>query len=114
VLKVSESALVNTTTTTSRSYLYSSESHNYLGSSRSLTFAACTELGAYQAAQPEGKPSLLSRQIQPDYTQQWCTMAFPAGKYNSIPSNGPDLSYYNHYGDLNISAMNLALIDGGT
>ena len=59
-----------------------------------------------------GKPTLLSRQIQPDYTQRWCDWAFPPGKYNSIPANGPDLSYYNSYGDLNITAMNLALIDG--
>jgi hypothetical protein len=77
-----------------------------------LINVACTELGAYQQAQPVGTPSLLSRLIKPDYTQRWCDWAFPAGEYNSIPSGGPDLSYYNKYGDLNITAMNLALIDG--
>ncbi|ETN44465.1 uncharacterized protein HMPREF1541_10135 [Cyphellophora europaea CBS 101466] len=91
-----ESSLANTTTTTARAYLYST----------------CTELGAYQAAQPLGRPSLLSRQIQPDYTQRWCNWAFPPGRYNSIDPNGPNLTYYDSYGDLNITAMNLALIDG--
>jgi hypothetical protein len=49
--------------------------------------------------------------LQVDYTQQWCTWAFPAGIYNSIPST-PDLEAYNQYGGFNISADRLAFIDG--
>ena len=78
--------------------------------SRSYLYSTCTEQGAYQVAPPSG-PSLISRVLQVDYTQQWCTWAFPPGKYNSIPDT-PNLSYYDHYGDLNFSADRLALIDG--
>ena len=49
--------------------------------------------------------------LQVDYTQQWCTWAFPAGQFNSIPPT-PNLTYYNNYGDLNFSADRLAFIDG--
>lgn len=48
---------------------------------RSYLYTTCTENGAYQAAQPWGKKSLLSRVIQEDYTQQWCNWAFPPGQY---------------------------------
>ena len=78
--------------------------------SRSYLYSTCTEQGAYQVA-PASGPSLISRVLQINYTQQWCEWAFPPGKYNSIPST-PDLSYYNRYGDFNISADRLALIDG--
>lgn len=61
-------------------------------------------------AQPKG-PSLISRVLQVDYTQQWCNWAFPAGQYNSIPPT-PDFSWYSRYGDVNITAPRLALIDG--
>lgn len=73
---------------------------------------ACLEVGAYQQAQPEGIPSLISRVIQPSYTQQWCNWSFPPGKYNSIPTTGPNLTYWNQYGGFNISGERLALIDG--
>lgn len=72
---------------------------------------SCTEQGAYQVAPATG-PSLLGRSIQADYTQQWCTWAFPPGEFNSVPSTGPNLTWYNHYGDLNFTADRLALIDG--
>ncbi|KAI4159125.1 MAG: hypothetical protein L6R39_000424, partial [Caloplaca ligustica] len=77
---------------------------------RSYLYSTCTEQGAYQVAPPTG-PSLISRVLQVDYTQQWCTWAFPPGTYNSIPPT-PDLSSYNRYGGFNISAPRLALIDG--
>ena len=79
---------------------------------RSYLYSTCTEQGAYQVA-PASGPSLISRVLQVDYTQQWCEWAFPDGTYNSIPST-PNLSYYNNYGDFNISADRLALIDGNT
>ncbi|KAI4120722.1 MAG: hypothetical protein LQ338_006812 [Usnochroma carphineum] len=78
---------------------------------RSYLYSTCTEQGAYQVAPPTG-PSLISRVLQVDYTQQWCEWAFPKGEYNSIPRT-PDLSFYNHYGGFNFSADRLAFIDGG-
>jgi len=78
---------------------------------RSYLYSSCTESGVYQVAQPRG-PTLISRVLQVDYTQQWCTWAFPKGTYNSIPSTGPDLSYYNSYGGFGLSADRLAFIDG--
>ena len=61
---------------------------------------------------PSSGPALLSRVIQTDYTQQWCTWAFPEGQFNSVPSTGPNLTWYNNYGDFNFTADRLALIDG--
>jgi hypothetical protein len=84
---------------------------------RSYMYAACTEMGAYQFPQPYGTPSLLSRAIDLDYTQQWCTWAFPAGPLSpqAVPSpDGPNLTRYAKYGDFNLSAPKLALIDGGS
>ncbi|KAF2090941.1 extracelular serine carboxypeptidase-like protein [Saccharata proteae CBS 121410] len=81
--------------------------------SRSYLYTTCTEAGAYQVA-PKHGPSLISRVLQIDYTQQWCTWAFPAGTYNSIPST-PDISgNWNSYGGLNFSTDRLAFIDGNT
>ena len=77
--------------------------------SRSYLYSTCTEQGAYQVA-PSG-PSLISRVLQVNYTQQWCEWAFPKGNFNSIPAT-PNLNYYNRYGDFNISADRLAFIDG--
>ena len=77
---------------------------------RQYLYQTCTELGAYQVAPPSG-PSLISRQLQVNYTQQWCEWAFAPGKYNKIPST-PDLDQFNKYGNLNISAPRLAFIDG--
>ena len=56
-------------------------------------------------------PSLISRVLQLDYTQQWCEWAFPAGKYNTLPPT-PELEQYNKYGGWNLQAPHLALIDG--
>ncbi|KIW00140.1 uncharacterized protein PV09_08318 [Verruconis gallopava] len=78
--------------------------------SRSYLYETCNEEGAYQVASKSG-PSLILRVLQADYTQQWCTWAFPPGEYNRIPDS-PDLSYYRKYGDFNLSAPRLALIDG--
>jgi hypothetical protein len=67
--------------------------------------------------QPYGTPSLLSRAIDLDYTQQWCTWAFPPGPLSpqAVPSpDGPNLTWYNKYGDFNLSAPRLSLIDGGS
>ncbi|RDW60239.1 hypothetical protein BP5796_11845 [Coleophoma crateriformis] len=79
---------------------------------RSYLYSSCIEQGAYQAAPAYG-PSLISRVIQVDYTQQWCTWAFPAGKYNSIPPT-PDVSIYASYGSYNFSAERLAFVDGSS
>lgn len=56
--------------------------------SRSYLYSTCTEQGAYQVAPAHG-PSLISRVLQVDYTQQWCIWAFPPGRYNSIPAYVP-------------------------
>ena len=78
--------------------------------SRSYLYSTCTEQGAYQVAPPSG-PSLISRVLQVNYTQQWCEWAFPPGEYNFIPST-PNLEYYDVYGGFNFSADRLAFIDG--
>ena len=65
---------------------------------RSYLYSTCTESGTYQAA-PETGPSLLSRVVQLDYTQQWCNWGFPPGKYNSISPFGPNVTWYNQYSD---------------
>ena len=78
--------------------------------SRSYLYSTCTESGLYQAGVKHG-PSLLSRVLQADYTQQWCDWAFPPGKHNSIPKS-PELWRYNYYGGYNVSAPRLAHIDG--
>ncbi|KAF2502375.1 extracelular serine carboxypeptidase-like protein [Lophium mytilinum] len=79
---------------------------------RSYLYSTCTEQGAYQVAPAHG-PSLISRVLQVDYTQEWCTWAFPHGKFNSIPPT-PNLDYYNHYGGFNFKADRLAFIDGNS
>ena len=80
------------------------------GGGRSYLYSTCTESGIYQAARQHG-PSLISRVLQVNYTQQWCTWAFPPGEYSSIPST-PNLAEYNKYGGYNVSADRLAHIDG--
>lgn len=77
---------------------------------RTYLYGACVEQGMYQKAPASGR-SLISRIIQEDYTQQWCTWAFPAGQFNSIPSS-PDTSQWNKYGGYNFSADRLAFVDG--
>jgi len=76
---------------------------------RCYLYSACTESGLYQTA-PQYAPSLVSRVLQVNYMQQWCTWAFPPGEYNSIPSS-PELWRYNMYGGYNVSADRLAHID---
>ncbi|KAK0289501.1 hypothetical protein LTR35_002698 [Friedmanniomyces endolithicus] len=78
--------------------------------SRSYLYSTCTEAGLYQVARQNG-PSLISRQLQVNYTQQWCEWAFPPGQYNTIPST-PDLYQINKYGGYNVGAPRLAHIDG--
>lgn len=73
---------------------------------RSYLYTTCTEAGFYQVAPATG-PSLISRVLQVNYTQQWCTWAFGA----SIPST-PNLTLWNQYGDFKFSAERLAFIDG--
>jgi hypothetical protein len=93
-LRITETFYADPTNSDTRSYLYET----------------CNEDGAYQVA-PKSGPSLISRVLQADYTQQWCIWAFPPGQYYNIPPS-PDLSYYQKYGDFNLSAPRLALIDG--
>ncbi|KAI0518376.1 peptidase S28 [Xylaria bambusicola] len=81
------------------------------GAERSYLYSTCTEFGAYQAAQPVGKKSLLSRVINSTYTQEWCNWAFPKGKYNTIPAS-PDLAKWNAFGDFNFTADRLLFVDG--
>ena len=77
---------------------------------RSYLYSTCTESGLYQVATAHG-PSLISRVLQVNYTQQWCTWAFPPGQYSAIPAS-PELWRYNNYGGYNVSADRLAHIDG--
>ena len=77
---------------------------------RSYLYMTCTEYGLYQVA-PKTGPSLISDVLQVDYTQQWCTWAFPPGEYNSIPPT-PNLNYTNVYGGYNVIQDRLAHIDG--
>ena len=78
--------------------------------SRSYLYQTCTESGLYQVA-PKHGPSLIANPLQVEYTQQWCTWAFPPGEHNSIPAT-PDLERVNKYGGLNVSAERLAKVDG--
>ncbi|KAF2725215.1 extracelular serine carboxypeptidase [Polychaeton citri CBS 116435] len=89
-----QSFYANTTNTDGRSYLYQT----------------CTEVGAYQVAPDEG-PSLISRQLQINYTQQWCDWAFPRGKLSSIPES-PNIGLIERYGGYTVKADRLAFIDG--
>ncbi|KAK3070034.1 hypothetical protein LTR53_011154 [Teratosphaeriaceae sp. CCFEE 6253] len=77
---------------------------------RAYLYSTCTEAGIYQAAPPHG-PSLISRVLQVNYTQQWWTWSFQPGNYSSIPAT-PDLYQINKYGGYNVSAPRLAHIDG--
>lgn len=77
---------------------------------RSYLYSTCTESGLYQAGTLHG-PSLLSRVLQADYTQQWCNWAFPPGTHSSIPVS-PELWRYNQYGGYDVRAPRLAHIDG--
>lgn len=60
---------------------------------------------------PAAGPSLISRVLTVEYTQQWSNWAFPKGRYTLISST-PNLGYFNQYGDSNVSADRLAFIDG--
>ncbi|KAM3089064.1 hypothetical protein ACMFMG_000682 [Clarireedia jacksonii] len=82
------------------------------GAGRSYLYTTCLELGAYQAA-PKTGPSLISRVLQPEYTQQWCTWAFPPGKFNALPPV-VNTTLWNQYGGFNFSAPRLAFIDGAS
>lgn len=53
------------------------------GAERSFLYTTCIEWGAYQAAQPKGEKSLISRVIDTNYTQGWCNYAFPPGTTSS-------------------------------
>ncbi|KUI56518.1 putative serine protease EDA2 [Cytospora mali] len=77
---------------------------------RAYLYTSCTEMGLFQAAPKQGK-SLLSRVMTGNYTQEQCTMAFPPGKYNSIPSS-PNVDIWNAYGGYDLQADRLAFIDG--
>lgn len=67
-----------------------------ISGSRSFLCSTCTESGIYQVARPY-RPSLISRPLQVNYTQQWCNWSFPAGEHNVVPAT-PDLWRYNQYG----------------
>lgn len=77
---------------------------------RSYLYSTCLEAGLYQAAHQDGK-SLISRVMNADYTQEMCTLAFPPGTYNAIPSS-PDVDLWNMYGGYDVAADRLAFIDG--
>jgi len=79
---------------------------------RSYLYQTCLELGAYTQAAPPQRRSLLSRVVQPDYTQRWCGWSFPPGNYSSIPEIGPDVARWNKYGSLYLQADRLAQVDG--
>ncbi|KAK7746030.1 hypothetical protein SLS53_002752 [Cytospora paraplurivora] len=73
-------------------------------------YSTCTEMGLFQAAAKQGK-SLLSRVLDGNYTQEQCNLAFPPGKYNSIPSS-PNIDLWNSYGGYDLQADRLAFVDG--
>lgn len=77
---------------------------------RSYLYTTCTEGGLYQVA-PKTGPSLIANPLTVDYTQQWCTWAFPSGTHNTIPPT-PDVERINKYGGYNVSGTRLAHIDG--
>ena len=69
-----------------------------------------TEWGYFMPAAPEDTPSLLSRQIDLEYTSKICKMAFPDGKWNTIPT-WPNVTRVNQYGDFDLEATRIAFIE---
>ncbi|EME82213.1 uncharacterized protein MYCFIDRAFT_60304 [Pseudocercospora fijiensis CIRAD86] len=105
-------SLIDTTTTgcfSTQNQSYWADTTN--NDNRAYIYSSCTEAGIYQVARATG-PTLLSRVVKLDYTQQWCTWAYPPGEHNSIPST-PDLNRINKYGGYTVTADRLAHIDGG-
>lgn len=105
-------SLIDTTTTgcfSTQNQSYWADTTN--NNNRAYIYSSCTEAGIYQVARATG-PTLLSRVVKLDYTQQWCNWAYPPGKHNSIPFT-PDLNRINKYGGYSVTADRLAHIDGG-
>lgn len=46
----------------------------------SWSFQFCEEWGYFMGGAPEGHPTIVSRLLTPEYTQQVCRLAFPPGK----------------------------------
>ncbi|KAK7026334.1 putative serine protease EDA2 [Favolaschia claudopus] len=79
---------------------------------RAYLYQSCLEAGQWSEGAPPGRRTLLSRSVQPDYSEQWCQWAFPPGKFNKIPAS-PMLERWNKFGALRIQADRLAQVDGG-
>jgi hypothetical protein len=77
-----------------------------------LNFPYSWNLTCCQEGAPLGRRTLLSRSIQPNYTQRWCQWSFPDGKFNKIPAS-PMLERWNKFGGLSLQTDRLAQVDGG-
>ena len=69
----------NPTSGAERSYLYTTCTEFGAYQVSIILSSSCQRLNGYQAAQPRGQKSLISRVIDTEYTQQWCNWAFPKG-----------------------------------
>jgi hypothetical protein len=79
--------------------------------SRSYVYQSCLETGQWSQGAPPGRRSLLSRVVQPDYSQQWCSYSFPPGSHNKVPKT-PMVERWNKFGGLGLQADRLAQVDG--
>ncbi|KAJ7738646.1 hypothetical protein B0H16DRAFT_1761346 [Mycena metata] len=66
----------------------------------------------FQVGAPAGRPTLLSRFIQTDYTAQICRCSFPDGSFTKVPAS-PILERWNKFGALKLQVDRLAQVDGG-
>ncbi|CAK5262516.1 unnamed protein product [Mycena citricolor] len=79
-------------------------------SGRSWFWIVCNEVGFFQEASPLGKPSLVSRLIQPGYDLRQCQLMFPEAFPS--PPNIPTAQTNRVYAGWNVSVPHLFLANG--
>ncbi|GAA5950101.1 hypothetical protein JCM21900_004598 [Sporobolomyces salmonicolor] len=78
---------------------------------KSWSYQFCTEWGYFIGAPPNGKSTIVSRLLTPEYTGQICKKAFPPGELNQVPAE-PNVTAINQWGSFDLSHHRLAFIDG--
>ncbi|KAJ7028647.1 extracelular serine carboxypeptidase-like protein, partial [Mycena alexandri] len=83
-----------------------------LSGNRAYLYQSCSEFGLWSQGAPAGRRTLLSRSIQPEYTEQTCRWSFPDGRFTKVPAS-PVLERWNKFGALKLQVDRLAQVDGG-